>query len=153
MDTFLQNLRSRTSEQHSLLEQNTASKNLLCQQVTVAHYAAYLSLLYGFLKGFEKIVFPILKYSITDIEARRKTHLIVSDLNLLGIDEAGIASIPDAFFFRGLLIKCNSTRRHVCVGRIRPGRSVYLQTSTNNLGYRSHNGQSKIFYSLRQRNW
>jgi heme oxygenase len=98
MDTFLQNLRSSTSDQHSLLEQTTASRNLLCQQVTVAEYAAYLSLLYGFLKGFENIVFPMLQHSITDIKERGKTHLIVSDLNSLGIDEAGIASIPDVFF-------------------------------------------------------
>lgn len=98
MDTFLQSLRSRTSLKHSLLEQTTASKNLLGPQVTVADYVAYLSLLYGFVKGFENIVFPMLQHSITDIEERRKTHLIVSDLNSLGIDEAGIASIPDVFF-------------------------------------------------------
>ena len=98
MDTFLQDLRSRTSDQHSLLEQTTASKNLLCQQVTVADYAAYLTLLYGFLKGFDNIVFPILQHSITSIDERRKTHLLVSDLNMLGIDETNIAVIPDQFF-------------------------------------------------------
>jgi len=95
---FLQDLRSRTSNQHSLLEQNTASINLLGSQVTVADYAAYLSLLYGFVRGFENIVFPLLKHSITDIEERRKTHLLVSDINLLGIDVEGIAVIPDHFF-------------------------------------------------------
>ena len=95
---FLENLRSRTSHQHSLLEQNTASKNLLSPQVTVADYAAYLSLLYGFVKGFEVIVFPLLQHSILDINERRKIHLLVSDLNKLGIDEAGIATIPDHFF-------------------------------------------------------
>ena len=95
---FLQSLRSRTAHQHNLLEQTTASKNLLGPQVTAADYAAYLSLLYGFVKGFENIVFPLLQRSITDIEERRKTHLLVSDLNKLGIDEAGIAAIPDHFF-------------------------------------------------------
>jgi len=95
---FLQSLRSRTANQHSLLEQNTASKNLLGLQVTVADYAAYLSLLYGFVKGFENIVFPVLQHSIADIDERRKTHLLVSDLNLLGIHEAGIAVIPDDLF-------------------------------------------------------
>jgi len=95
---FLQNLRSRTSHQHSLLEQNEASKNLLSPQVTAAHYAAYLSLLYGFVKGFENNVFPLLRHSITDIEQRRKAHLLVADLNMLGVDEEGIAAIPDQFF-------------------------------------------------------
>jgi heme oxygenase len=56
--SFLQNLRSRTASQHSLLEQNSASKKLLGNQVTAADYAAYLSLLYGFVKGFEKMFFP-----------------------------------------------------------------------------------------------
>jgi len=95
---FLQNLRSRTAHQHSLLEQSTASKNLLGQQVSAVDYATYLSLLYGFVKGFENIVFPLLQHSIIDIEKRRKTHLLVSDINVLGIDEAGIAVIPDQYF-------------------------------------------------------
>jgi heme oxygenase len=145
MDTFLQNLRSRTSEQHSLLEQNTASKNLLCQQVTVAHYAAYLSLLYGFLKGFEKIVFPILKYSITDIEARRKTHLIVSDLNLLGIDEAGIASIPDVFFSE--VYSSNATAlggMYVLEGSVLGGAFIYKHLQTT-LGIEAITGRAKYF--------
>jgi heme oxygenase len=98
MDVFLQNLRSRTANQHSLLEQNSASKKLLNEQVTAADYAAYLSLLYGFVKGFETNIFPLLNHSIIDIEERRKTHLLVADLNKLGIDEAGIVIIPDAFF-------------------------------------------------------
>jgi len=95
---FLQNLRSRTASHHSLLEQNSASKKLLDNQVTVADYAAYLSLLYGFVKGFEKNVFPLLQHSIIDIEERCKTHLLVSDLKGLGIDEASIDFLPDHFF-------------------------------------------------------
>jgi len=98
MDVFLQSLRSRTASQHSLLEQNSASKKLLDEQVNAADYAAYLSLLYGFVKGFEKNVFPLLKHNIIDIEERLKTHLLVSDLNKLGIDEAGITVISDDFF-------------------------------------------------------
>ena len=95
---FLQRLRSRTSDQHGLLEQNPASKNLLGPQVTTTDYAVYLSLLYGFVKGFENVVFPMLQHSITDIDERRKVHLLVSDLNKLGVDEAGIAVLPDEFF-------------------------------------------------------
>ena len=95
---FLQSLRSRTAHQHKLLEENTASINLLSPHVTSADYAAYLSILYGFVKGFESNVFPMLQHSIADIEERRKTHLLVSDLHMLGIDEACIASMPDHFF-------------------------------------------------------
>ena len=95
---FLQNLRTRTAFQHSLLEKNTASKNLLGAQVSTADYATYLSLLYGFVKGFETNVFPMLQHSILDIEQRRKTHLLVADLNMLGINETTIMVIPDYFF-------------------------------------------------------
>lgn len=95
---FLQSLRNRTAYHHTLLEQNTASKNLLGAEVNTADYATYLSLLYGFVKGFENNVFPLLQNSIPDLQERRKTHLLVADLNMLGIDEAHIAVIPDYFF-------------------------------------------------------
>ena len=95
---FLQNLRTRTANHHSLLEQNNASKKLLGAQVSAADYATYLSLLYGFVKGFETNVFPMLQHSIPDIEERRKTHLLVADLNMLGINETNIKIIPDYFF-------------------------------------------------------
>ncbi len=95
---FLQSLRTRTAYHHNLLEQNTASKNLLGTQVSAADYATYLSLLYGFVKGFENIVFPMLLFSIPDIEERRKSHLLVSDLNMLAIDEASVPVITDYFF-------------------------------------------------------
>ncbi len=97
---FLQNLRTRTAHHHSLLEQNNASKNLLDAQVSLADYATYLSLLYGFVKGFETNVFPMLQHSIPDIEERRKTHLLVADLNMLGINETNITVIPDQFFVK-----------------------------------------------------
>jgi len=145
MDTFLQNLRSRTSDQHSLLDQTTASKNLLCQQVTVADYAAYLSLLYGFLKGFENIVFPILQHSIIGIEERRKTHLIVADLNSLGIDEAGIASIPEVFFSE--VYHSNATAlggMYVLEGSILGG-VVILKHLQTTLGIGALAGQASYF--------
>ncbi len=128
---FLQSLRSRTAKQHSLLEQNTASKNLLDPQVTAADYAAYLSLLYGFVKGFENIVFPLLQHSIANIEERRKTHLLVADLNMLGIDEAGIDVIPDHFFAEAY--HSNATAlggMYVLEGSILGGAVIYKHLKT-----------------------
>jgi heme oxygenase len=145
MDTFLQNLRSSTSDQHSLLEQTTASRNLLSQQVTVAEYAAYLSLLYGFLKGFENIVFPLLHHSITDIKERRKIHLIVSDLNLLGIDEASFTSIPDVFFSE--VYSSNATAlggMYVLEGSVLGGAFIYKHLQTT-LGIGSLAGKASYF--------
>ncbi|MCY7422357.1 MAG: biliverdin-producing heme oxygenase [Chitinophagaceae bacterium] len=142
---FLQRLRSRTANQHSLLEQNTASKNLLSPQVTAADYATYLSLLYGFVKGFENIIFPLLQHSITDIEERRKTHLLIADLNMLGIDEAGIAVIPDQFFAE--VYHSNATAlggMYVLEGSVLGGAVVYKHLKTT-LGIEAIAGKAKYF--------
>jgi heme oxygenase len=142
---FLQSLRSRTAHQHSLLEQNTASKNLLSPQVTVADYAAYLSLLYGVVKGFENIVFPLVQHSITDIEERRKTHLLVSDLNMLGIDETGIAIIPDQFFSE--VYHSNATAlggMYVLEGSVLGGAVIYKHLQTT-LGMEAIAGKANYF--------
>ena len=142
---FLNSLRSRTAHQHSLLEQNTASKNLLAPQVTAADYAAYLSLLYGFVKGFEHIVFPLIQHSITDIDERRKAHLLVSDLNALGIDETGIALIPNQFF-----VECYHSNAkalggmYVLEGSALGGAFIYKHLKST-LGIEAINGKAKYF--------
>jgi len=142
---FLQNLRSRTSHQHTLLEQNTASVKLLGPQVTAADYAAYLSLLYGFVKGFEDNVFPLLQHSIADIEERRKTHLLVSDIDLLGIDVAGIAGIPDHFFLE--VYHSNATAlggMYVLEGSVLGGALIYKHLQAT-LGPEAIAGKTKYF--------
>jgi len=142
---FLEELRSRTSHQHRLLEGNTASKNLLGPLVTSVEYAAYLSLLFGFVKGFENIVFPLLLHSITDIEERHKTHLLVSDLNRLGIDESGIASIPDHFFAE--IYHSNATAlggMYVLEGSVLGGAFIYKHLQTA-LGIEALAGKAKYF--------
>jgi heme oxygenase len=142
---FLQSLRSRTAHQHSLLEQNIVSKNLLEPQVTAADYAAYLSMLYGFVKGFENIVFPLLQPSITDIEERRKTHLLVSDLNTLGIDEAGIVAIPDHVFTEAYHSNAAALGgMYVLEGSVLGGAVVYKHLKTT-WGIEAIAGKAKYF--------
>jgi len=142
---FLQSLRTRTSHQHRLLEQNTASINLLSPLVTIDDYATYLALLYGFVKGFEKIVFPLLQNSIIDIEERRKTHLLISDLNMLGIDEEGVNVIPDHFFSE--VFNSNATALgglYVIEGSVLGGAIIYkhLQSTLGNVAI---DGKAKYF--------
>ena len=142
---FLQSLRSRTAHQHSLLEQNPASQNLLSLQVTSCDYATYLSLLYGFVKGFENIVFPLLKYNITDIDERRKTHLLVADLNMLGVDEAGITVIPDQFFAE--VYQSNATAlggMYVLEGSVLGGAVIYKHLQST-LGFETIAGKATYF--------
>lgn len=81
---FLQQLRSKTAYSHQLIEQNSVSQSLMSQNVTMIQYAQYLQSMYGFVYGFEKMVFPLLKhYQLLQIDDRRKSHLIQADLVLL----------------------------------------------------------------------
>jgi heme oxygenase (biliverdin-IX-beta and delta-forming) len=82
--TFLQQLRSKTANSHQLIEQNSISQSLMSQGVTMTQYAQYLKSIYGFVYGFEKMVFPLLEHNeLLQIDDRRKSHLIQADLVLL----------------------------------------------------------------------
>jgi heme oxygenase (biliverdin-IX-beta and delta-forming) len=81
---FLQQLRSKTAYSHQLMEQNRMSQSLMSQDVTMTQYAQYLKSIYGFVYGFEKMVFPLLMHNqLLQIDNRRKSHLIQADLALL----------------------------------------------------------------------
>jgi heme oxygenase len=77
-------LRSKTANSHQLIEQNNISQSLMSQNVTTIQYAQYLSKMYSFVHGFEKMVFPLLQhYEQLQLNDRRKSQLIASDLALL----------------------------------------------------------------------
>ena len=81
---FLQRLRSKTANSHQLIEQNRASQLLISKEVTIVQYAHYLKSLYGFIHGFEKMVFPILKHNpLLQLNERSKSHFIQADLAML----------------------------------------------------------------------
>ncbi|MDX2071682.1 MAG: biliverdin-producing heme oxygenase [Haliscomenobacter sp.] len=81
---FLQRLRSKTANSHQLIEQNSASQLLISEEVTIVQYAYYLKSLYGFVHGFEKMVFPILKHNpLLQLNERSKSHFIQADLAML----------------------------------------------------------------------
>lgn len=81
---FLQQLRSKTAHSHQLIEQNSISQLLMGQSVTITQYALYLSRMYNFVYGFEKMVFPLLnQYKLLQLDDRRKSHLIQADLTMM----------------------------------------------------------------------
>ena len=95
---FLQRLRSKTANSHQLIEQNHASQLLISEEVTIVHYADYLKKLYGFVHGFEKMVFPLLKHNqLLQLDDRRKSHFIQADLALLN-HTAAQPYLNDALF-------------------------------------------------------
>lgn len=88
---FLQNLRRETAFSHATLEQNPYSIALMSSNVTLKDYSNYLQKLYGFVSSFEMNVYPLLKNIDSEIELRKKSTLIQSDLTSLQID---LSSIP-----------------------------------------------------------
>jgi len=95
---FLQRLRSKTANSHQLIEQNNASQLLISKGVTIVQYAHYLKSLYGFVYGFEKMVFPILKHHpLLQINDRKKAHFIQADLAMLN-QTAAQPDVSDVLF-------------------------------------------------------
>jgi len=77
---FLQKLRSATAASHQALEENPAAKVLMSPNVTWDAVDHYLKSMYGFVSGFEKVVFPILENSLPQLSERKKTQLLEVDL-------------------------------------------------------------------------
>lgn len=82
--TFLENLRSATSQSHISLEELPISKSIMNPQVTNDEYALYLSLMQDVVKDAEENIFPVLNTIITDLSERNKNQLMVQDLVSLG---------------------------------------------------------------------
>lgn len=97
---FLQNLRIQTNASHKTLEQNPLSFLLMQDTVGLEDYINYLKKLYGFVKGFEKNVFPLLRNTLPDIEQRKKTHLLEADLLAQHQDLSTIVILDDLMFYQ-----------------------------------------------------
>ena len=93
-DAFLVELRTRTAPSHKALEANPYSVALMAHETTLENYATYLKKLYGFVKPYEDKVFGLLGSNLPDIEERRKTAWIESDLRALGYNAEQIAALP-----------------------------------------------------------
>lgn len=158
---FLQQLRSKTALSHQLIEQNSLSQSLMSQNVTMTQYAQYLKSMYGFVYGFEKRVFPLLKhYQLLQIDDRRKSHLIQADLALLnhtaaqpyGNDElfsihyqTAAAALGGMYVLEGSTLGGQIISRHLSkvLGDSVTGKTTYLS---------AYNGQTgsmwKVFLQL-----
>jgi len=148
---FLQRLRSKTANSHQLIEQNSASQLLISKEVTIVQYAHYLKSLYGFVYGFEKMVFPILKHHLLQINDRKKSHFIQADLTMLN-QTAAQPYVSDELFsthyptaaaaFGGMYVLEGSTlggqiiSKHLSkvLGAAVDGKTTYLSAYANQTG-------------------
>jgi heme oxygenase len=93
-ELFVQNLRKQTASSHQKLEDNSLSKALLEEAVSVADYQHYLSALYGITVGCEEMLFPVVEDVVPDINRRYRSELIVNDLLATGFSKEQIAALP-----------------------------------------------------------
>ncbi|GGF05650.1 biliverdin-producing heme oxygenase [Flavobacterium limi] len=80
---FLSDLKNKTSDSHRKLESLPISASILSPGMTISDYIQYLTLMYDVHKNTENVVFPLLSEIITDLDQRKKSHLIKEDFDFL----------------------------------------------------------------------
>lgn len=80
---FLAKLKSHSAAAHKKLENLTVSTSILSPDMKIVDYCLYLSLMFDVHTSTEKIIFPVLKTVIADLEERKKAYLIEDDLSYL----------------------------------------------------------------------
>lgn len=137
--SFLDNLRSKTSESHKQLELLPISQAIVDPTITVAQYAMYLNLMYDVIENLETKIYPILNEVISDLEDRKKAHFIVNDLKVIGVkrkeqislfQDVHKMSVP---FAMGII--------YVVEGSTLGGRFI-VKNIQESLGYDEENGAS-----------
>lgn len=137
--SFLNNLRTKTSESHKELEALPISKSIVDPKITIEEYALYLSLMHDVVQDLEENIYPILSNFITDLSERKKASLILDDLKHIGnqkqktdsaFKNASEISIP---FAMGIM--------YVVEGSTLGGRFI-LKNIEENLGFNEEKGAS-----------
>jgi len=80
---FHSQIRDSTSDLHAMLDQLPISKKIVSADVTLEVYADYLQRLYRVHRSLEKNIFPLLTGLFTDLALRKKSDLILNDLQSL----------------------------------------------------------------------
>lgn len=77
---FLADIKTKTSDSHKKLESLSVSASILSPDMKIEDYAFYLNLMYNVHKETEELVYPLLSNIVTDLDKRKKKHLIEEDL-------------------------------------------------------------------------
>ncbi|MGO4771424.1 biliverdin-producing heme oxygenase [Flavobacterium sp. W22_SRS_FK3] len=137
--SFLNSLRSKTSESHQNLEKLPISRSIIDPEITIKEYALYLSLMHDIVQNFENDIHPILSDVISDLNERKKAQHILNDLEVTGIQKKKIispfinSSEMSVQFAMGIM--------YVVEGSTLGGRFI-LKNIKDSLGYDEVNGAS-----------
>ena len=107
--TFLEKLRTATTESHTGLEALPVSVSIMNPAVTNKEYALYLGLMHDVVKDVEENIFPTVYNNIEGLDVHPKAQFIEADLKALGITKTGsltplsdkldLANLTPAFAF------------------------------------------------------
>ncbi len=92
--SFLERLRSETTEAHTALERIPVSAAILKPEVTANEYANYLKLMYEVVSALESEVHPKIDNIISDLSDRKKAKDLASDLKHIGSEHPLDAKNP-----------------------------------------------------------
>ncbi len=70
----------------------------MSDQVRMHDLQVYLRTMFGFIKGFENVVFPLLANVLPQLETRRKAHLFAVDLRLTSEASNELSALPESTF-------------------------------------------------------
>lgn len=139
-ESFIQSLRKQTAVSHQKLEENHLSKMILAEKVSLTDYQNYLSAMYGVTVGCEDFVFTQIKDVFPDLDARRRSYLIIQDLQATGFSQSQIDALPVYRFSFSSLAE-NAGAMYVLEGSTLGGRMLYKHIHKT-LGLTPENGCS-----------
>lgn len=80
---FLERLKEHSSAAHKKLEGLYLSRSIIHPNLKIRDYCRYLSLMYDVHLSAEETIFPTLSNIISDLNERKKAHLLQNDLKFL----------------------------------------------------------------------
>lgn len=139
--SFLENLRSKTSQSHVGLEDLPISKSIMNPHVTNEEYALYLDLMHDVVKDAEENIFPMVFDIITDNANRVKNHLLDNDIKALGHTKTNSDAKPLSSGIENLTHAFALGIFYVLEGSTLGGRVIYKNINTA-LGHNLESGAS-----------
>ena len=85
---FWQRIKKETTAQHRAAENAALSAAIMQQEVDLKDYIVYLRCMLDIALFYERQIFPGLQQMIPDIDRRKKSHFLISDLEFFGEDPA-----------------------------------------------------------------
>lgn len=136
--SFLDNLRNRTADSHTGLEELPISKIIVDPKITNEDYITYLNLMHDVVKNLEDDIYPMLAPVIDDLEHRKKAGALLNDIHFA---KGEIKPYQAPFNTDNISIPFAMGILYVVEGSTLGGRFI-LKNIQESLGFDEENGAS-----------